>query len=438
MKFDDKINGVASAVMSQMLSDERITTNMTEPLLNKIKGIGIGLVVAVLGFSSTGMAHADTMSRIFNTTVGIGVLSGVANSGKVPDGTPLDCAVSGKSAIPVALGTALGAYAGKHVGGGTGKKIAIVAGGLLGGVSANAIQDANIRGECMEQNAAYQNRVLETSMKSSSNRVKKVSAQEVYENTPSAQYNRNGSFDIADSITGNTPNAAHPAVVGAAPIVYRNAKGEVFQAGNQPMVVPQQERVVANNNHNVESGYPFDAQEVPNVRYPTRVVANVPQNTVLYAFQKGRNGPITYVTGKDSPGVASMVNNLGNQDISSHPRLQTKMDSLNNQMIQSFAGLESASNDYLVSSRGVRVDNLSRLDRDLNRRYVKERVENVERAMTQFSEARGEFMQLADVAALEGYKLDRYAQAVQFLDDGPLVNRLYQKKNVARFTKFTR
>lgn len=452
MKLDNRLNAVASNAMSQMLSEPAVTKNMSSELLDKVRNIGAGLVVAVLAFSSTGLAHADTTAKILNTTIGMGAIAGIMNSGTVPDDIPRDCVVDGKSGLPVALGTAVGALLGKQVGGGTGKHIAIAAGGLIGGTTANAIQDSSIREECLRQNAAYQQRIL--SVSENSGRLKKVSAQEVYENTPSAQYNRNGSFAIADSITGNTPTAQHPAMLGnntqAQPVqqaqggqVFRNAKGEVYQAGGNTMIVPTSEKnpeQILNRNYNMESDYPnpMPEQNVA-VKYPTKVVANVPQNTILYAFQVGgRKGPITYVTAKDSPGISSMTGQLGTKDVASHPRLQTKMDELNNRMIESYAGLERASVDYLTSSRGVRIDNIGKLNKDLNKQYVRERVKVVDTAMTKFSEARGEFMQLADVAALEGYKLDRYQQAIQFLDDGPLVNRLYQRKNVARFTKFDR
>lgn len=448
MNLDNRLNIVASNAMSQMLSDSAVTKNMSSELLDRVRNIGAGLVVAVLAFSSTGLAHADTTAKILNTTIGIGAIAGIMNSGSAPDNIPRDCVIDGKSGLPVALGTAVGALLGKQVGGGTGKHIAIAAGGLIGGTAANAIQDNNIREECLRQNAAYQQRVL--SVSENSGRLKKVSAQEVYENTPSAQYNRNGSFGIADSITGNTPTSQHPAMLGGnqtQPVqqaqVFRNAKGEVYQAGGNTMVVPTSEKnpeQILNRNYNMESDYPNPMPEQSvSVKYPTRVVSNVPQNTVLYAFQVGgRKGPITYVTAKDSPGISSMTGQLGSKDVASHPRLQTKMDELNNRMIEAYAGLERASVDYLTSSRGVKIDDMGRLNRDLNKKYVRERAKSVDTAMTNFSEARGEFMQLADVAALEGYKLDRYQQAIQFLDDGPLVNRLYQRKNVARFTKFDR
>lgn len=431
MELDNRLNAVASNAMSQMLSDGTVTKNMSPALLDRVKNMGAGLVVAVLAFSSTGLAHADTTAKILNTTIGLGAIAGIMNSGDVPNDIPRDCVVDGKSGLPVALGTAVGALLGKQVGGGTGKHIAIAAGGLIGGTVTNAVQDSNLRQECLRQNAAYQQRIL--SVSESSGRLKKVSAQEVYENTPSAQYNRNGSFAIADSITGNTPTAQHPAMLGnnaqaaqqtQGGQVFRNAKGEVYQAGGNTMVVPTSEN---------------NPEQRVDVKYPTKVVSNVPQNTILYAFQVGgKKGPITYVTAKDSPGISSMTGQLGNKDVASHPRLQTKMDELNNKMIEAYAGLERASVDYLTSSRGVRIDNIGKLNKDLNKKYVIERVKVVDTAMTNFSKARGEFMQIADVAALEGYKLDRYQQAIQFLDDGPLVNRLYQRKNVARFTKFDR
>ena len=450
MELDNRLNAVASNAMSQMLSDGAVTKNMSPALLDRVKNMGAGLVVAVLSFSSTGFAHADTTAKILNTTIGLGAIAGIMNSGDVPNDIPRDCVVDGKSGLPVALGTAVGALLGKQVGGGTGKHIAIAAGGLIGGTVTNAVQDSNLRQECLRQNAAYQQRIL--SVSENSGRLKKVSAQEVYENTPSSQYNRNGSFVIADSITGNTPTAQHPAMLGnnaqaaqktQGGQVFRNAKGEVYQAGGNTMVVPTSEKnpeQILNRNYNMESDYPNPMPEQGvDVKYPTKVVSNVPQNTILYAFQVGgKKGPITYVTAKDSPGISSMTGQLGNKDVASHPRLQTKMDELNNKMIEAYAGLERASVDYLTSSRGVRIDNIGKLNKDLNKKYVRERVNVVDTAMTNFSEARGEFMQIADVAALEGYKLDRYQQAIQFLDDGPLVNRLYQRKNVARFTKFDR
>lgn len=455
MELDNKINSVSSAVMGQMMSDERITKKMTPTLLNNIRNLGIGLVVGVLAFSSTGIAHASSTSKIFNTTVGLGAIAGILNSGTLPDNTPLDCAVDPKSGVPVALGTAAGALLGKQVGGGTGNKIAIVAGGLLGGVVTNAVQDASIREECMRQNAAYQNQVLETANRSAGNRIKKVSPQEVYDNTPSAKFNRNGDFSISTSITGAGAAPVNPAILSSNPahvpapnkVVFKNAKGEIYQENGAPISQRNAEEILnANFDESTTvvtaSHTPVSTSEklveAPKVVYPTKLITKVPQNTVLYAFQQGKKGTVTYVTAKDSPGVASMIGKVGKQDVSTHPKLQAAMDDLNNRMVTAYANLETASNDYLAASRGVRIDEAGRLGKNVNKKYVKERVNNVNNAMNAFSESRGDFMQLADIAALEGYKLERYNQAIQFLDDSSLVNNLYLKKDVARFTKYTR
>lgn len=65
------LTNLTNQVASQMLTDERITSHVSQPLSNKINKVGMVAVLALTAFLGNGFAHADTYGSGLNGVVGL-------------------------------------------------------------------------------------------------------------------------------------------------------------------------------------------------------------------------------------------------------------------------------------------------------------------------------------------------------------------------------
>jgi len=144
------INKMSAEVFGQMSANGDISDNFSSSLKKSFLKIGATAVLAGMLAMSSGIANAGS-NDTRNATMSIAGLWGVLTSGSVPNDIASDCDVSGTSGLKVGGAGALGAYAGSHVGGGTGKEIATVVGGIVGAAAAQSAEEDRMRRECAKK-----------------------------------------------------------------------------------------------------------------------------------------------------------------------------------------------------------------------------------------------------------------------------------------------
>lgn len=144
-----KLKSLASDTMLQMMASENIVEGFASNLKKKLAGAALPLVATALLVGATGLAHAGEADRERNVMLGVGAVGGLLLDGVKPDNLPPECAhIRGISGARVGGGTAAGAVLFNQMGGGNGKKVATVVGGLLVGNAMAGKEQQRIEAEC--------------------------------------------------------------------------------------------------------------------------------------------------------------------------------------------------------------------------------------------------------------------------------------------------
>jgi len=150
----NKLHKMGAETLGQMIENEDISKNFSPSLKDKMLKVGMAAVMATVLSISSGMAHAGDNNSLTGM-LGLSALTGLlANNTKPADAQPnnyqggqVDCNAA-KSGVKIGASGALGAFVGNHIGQGNGNVAATVAGGLLGMVVANSMENDRIRTEC--------------------------------------------------------------------------------------------------------------------------------------------------------------------------------------------------------------------------------------------------------------------------------------------------
>lgn len=145
------INILGGEVLGQMLKEDKIFKHMSATLKTKTLKIGINTVLTSLLMVSSGVVQADTsLNGMLGLSGLVGLLANNTSQDKNP-GSNQDSSINcnaKKSGLQIAGAGALGSFVGNQIGGGTGKDLATVAGGVLAMVVANEKENASIRNAC--------------------------------------------------------------------------------------------------------------------------------------------------------------------------------------------------------------------------------------------------------------------------------------------------
>lgn len=145
----DILNKMSAEALSQMAANGDISDNFSPSLKARFLKIGSVSVLAGLLSISSGLVQADNGTR--NGAITLSGLFGLLTSGSKPNDIPVDCNIQGTSGLKVGGAGALGAYAGSHIGGGSGKQIATIAGGVIAAATAQGIENERMRADCARQ-----------------------------------------------------------------------------------------------------------------------------------------------------------------------------------------------------------------------------------------------------------------------------------------------
>lgn len=184
----------------------------------------------------------------------------------------------------------------------------------------------------------------------------------------------------------------------------------------------QQQQAANNYNQRPQAAY---------TQYPTSNISALPQEMVLYAVEYQR-GFVSYISASQSPGVASMRGQRGGQDPYSNRNVQEDMQETMQRMINSHQQLEQQSRNYLSVSggRSAQGEQIIGGGRD----YVEQENVRLQRAMSQYSKDRAFFAQTADNAAMSGYNLQGYSNALNYMAAPPSLQVAFGGKNINRFS----
>lgn len=162
----------------------------------------------------------------------------------------------------------------------------------------------------------------------------------------------------------------------------------------------------------------------PPTRYGT---TSYPQEPILYDTQNDRGQPI-YVTPSTSPGIAALQGRLvSRNDVSSDPIADSAMQRSYQNMVNSYRMLEDASRNY-VQNINTRTTNgkLGRYAVDsaevnaaVQNGYMQQQrnaqaFNDLNSVYTQYATDRSKFAQISDNAAMDGYNITRYGDALNY------------------------
>ena len=147
---------------------------------------------------------------------------------------------------------------------------------------------------------------------------------------------------------------------------------------------------------------------------------NMPQQMVLYATESNQ-GYVAYVHADNSPGIASMQGQRGGQDIYSNPELQRDMENSMTAMIRSYQILDSQSNNYLHVSNGRNISN----NQYFSRNNLDQENSRLQQALSDYSRERAFFAQKADNATVNGYNLNNFSQALNYMSPPSSIEVVY-------------
>lgn len=142
--------------ISQMISHDDISVNLSEKFKQKIIKAGVVSVLAVTAFCSSGFAYADNGSKALGITSGLGAFTGLILDGYKPADIPADCNVQGTNGWKVGGAGVAGGYALNQIGSGNGKAAATVLGSYMAATVAQNVENKRMRAECLDQQAARQ------------------------------------------------------------------------------------------------------------------------------------------------------------------------------------------------------------------------------------------------------------------------------------------
>lgn len=143
-----KLNKLYNETASQFIQTPEVAQSFTSGLKNSISKVGASLVVAALAFGTAGIAHAD---NTLNAMVGTGGLGSLLIDGAKPNLPPECQNLKGVNGWATMAGVTTGAYAGNNIGKGSGRKVATLALGALGGALVLGKQTRDIEDECNRQ-----------------------------------------------------------------------------------------------------------------------------------------------------------------------------------------------------------------------------------------------------------------------------------------------
>jgi uncharacterized protein YcfJ len=166
-------------------------------------------------------------------------------------------------------------------------------------------------------------------------------------------------------------------------------------------------------------------------QYPTSNISALPQEMVLYAVEN-QQGFVSYISVSQSPGVSALKGQRGGQDPYSNRNVQSDMEQTMQKMVNSYQALEAQSNNYLsvANGRSAQGEQVIGGGRD----YVEQENVRLQRAMSQYSKDRAFFAQTADNAAMSGYNLSAYSNALNYLAAPPSLQVAFGGKNINRFS----
>lgn len=166
------------------------------------------------------------------------------------------------------------------------------------------------------------------------------------------------------------------------------------------------------------------------LQYPTSNNSALPQEMVLYAVEDQR-GSVSYISMAQSPGVSALRGQGGGQDPYSNKNVQVDMERTMQKMIGSYQDLDNKSNSYLNVANG-RVAQGEQVIR--GRGYVEQENVMLQKAISQYSKDRAFFVQTADNAAISGYNLNSYSNALDYLASPPSLQVAFGGRNINRFS----
>lgn len=153
----DKLTAMQNQVLVQMITEPDISNNFSTGLKKAISKVGFVAVCSLAMFSSN-MAHADDTLRAM---LGVSAISGLLSSNSRAEGVPSECNIQGVNGFKVGGAMAAGSLLANQFGGGKGKTLLTVGGGLATGYIMSNSEKNRIeqeKAECMRRIEAAQAR----------------------------------------------------------------------------------------------------------------------------------------------------------------------------------------------------------------------------------------------------------------------------------------
>lgn len=138
---------IEAEILSQSLTQEAVKENLDSGVKNHLSKFGMAALLSTAAFFAT---DTKAMDNSLKGTLGAAAIAGVIANGSNYD-VPPGCDVSGVNGWKVGGAGAVGAVVGNQVGGGNGKKIMTVLGGLFGASAAANSEVNRMQEECAKK-----------------------------------------------------------------------------------------------------------------------------------------------------------------------------------------------------------------------------------------------------------------------------------------------